>query len=296
VLLVEDNPVNLMVGQRLLGVLGVDCDIAGNGEAALLRMSASRYDVVLMDCQMPVMDGYTATRRWRAGEQAASDGNHLPIVAMTANAMAGDRQKCIDAGMDDYLAKPVTRAELERCLHRWWRPQANPGPRNVAPAPAGPLPVSPPAFAIGAPEPEIVPHGPMRELAALEPVPQDQDSSAVIDSEVIDELRLALGSEVEQLINMFLDDTPMLIARLEAAALAPDMDMLREVAHSLKSSSANLGAMALSGAAKRVEVGVRTGTLDRPAVAVAMVSSEFTRACEALRALNTASARPEPAV
>jgi HPt (histidine-containing phosphotransfer) domain-containing protein len=109
-------------------------------------------------------------------------------------------------------------------------------------------------------------------------------------------LRLALGSEVEQLINMFLDDTPMLIARLEAAALAPDMDMLREVAHSLKSSSANLGAMALSGAAKRVEVGVRTGTLDRPAVAVAMVSSEFTRACEALRALNTASARPEPAV
>jgi signal transduction histidine kinase/CheY-like chemotaxis protein len=297
VLLVEDNPVNLMVGQRLLGVLGVDCDIAGNGEAALLRMSASRYDVVLMDCQMPVMDGYTATRRWRAGEQAASDGNHLPIVAMTANAMAGDRQKCIDAGMDDYLAKPVTRAELERCLHRWWRPQANPGPRNISPAPsAGSLPLPPPAVVISAPEPEIALQGPMRELVAQEHAMQDQDSGAVIDFEVIDELRLALGSEVEQLINMFLDDTPMLIARLEAAALAPDMDMLREVAHSLKSSSANLGAMALSGAAKRVEVGVRTGTLDRPAVAVAMVSSEFTRACEALRALNTASARPEPAV
>jgi CheY-like chemotaxis protein len=296
VLLVEDNPVNLMVGQRLLGVLGVDCDIAGNGEAALLRMSASRYDVVLMDCQMPVMDGYTATRRWRASEEAASDGNHLPIVAMTANAMAGDRQKCIDAGMDDYLAKPVTRAELERCLHRWWRPQANPGPRYVLPEPAASLPVSPPAVAISAPEPEIVYQGPLRELVAQEHVAHDHDGGAVIDSDVIDELRLALGSEVEQLINVFLDDTPMLIARLEAAALAPDMDMLREVAHSLKSSSANLGAMALSSAAKRVELGVRTGTLDRPAVAVAMVSSEFTRACEALRALNTASARPEPAV
>jgi CheY-like chemotaxis protein len=284
VLLVEDNPVNLMVGQRLLGVLGVDCDIAGNGEAALLRMSASRYDVVLMDCQMPVMDGYTATRRWRAGEEAAGDGNHLPIVAMTANAMAGDRQKCIDAGMDDYLAKPVTRAELERCLHRWWRPRS-PAPRN-APVVA-PIQQPPVADITMVPPPEMV--EPESSL-------YDQDAGVVIDSEVIDELRLALGSEVEQLINMFLDDTPMLIARLEAAALAPDMDMLREVAHSLKSSSANLGAMALSVAAKRVELGVRTGTLDRPAVAVAMVSSEFARACEALRALNAARTRPEAAV
>src|SRR5690606_35777864 len=122
VLLVEDNPVNLMVGQRLLGVLGITCDTASNGEAALLRMSASRYDIVLMDCQMPVMDGYTATRRWRETEADTGDGRRLPIIAMTANAMAGDRQKCLDAGMDDYLPKPVTRSELERCLHRWWDP------------------------------------------------------------------------------------------------------------------------------------------------------------------------------
>ncbi len=119
VLLVEDNPVNLMVGQRLLSLLGVDCDTATNGEAALMRMSASRYDLVLMDCQMPVLDGYAATRQWRENEAAEGGGRRLPIVAMTANAMAGDRQKCLDAGMDDYLAKPVTRAELERCLHRW---------------------------------------------------------------------------------------------------------------------------------------------------------------------------------
>src|SRR3546814_38229 len=123
VLLVEDNPVNLMVGQRLLGVLGITCDTASNGEAALTQMTASRYDLVLMDCQMPVMDGYTATRRWREREALAADGRHLPIVAMTANAMAGDRQKCLDAGMDDYLPKPVTRSELERCLHHWWNPQ-----------------------------------------------------------------------------------------------------------------------------------------------------------------------------
>ena len=284
VLLVEDNPVNLMVGQRLLGVLGVDCDTAGNGEAALLRMSTSRYDMVLMDCQMPVMDGYTATRRWRAGEQAASDGNHLPIIAMTANAMAGDRQKCIDAGMDDYLAKPVTRAELERCLHRWWRQPATRGPRHD-PAPA--VTATPPSMTVAAAVPEEI------VMSPLEPLPAegtDPVLCAAIDPEVIDELRAALGNEVERLINVFLDDTPMLIARLEAAALAPDLEMLREVAHSLKSSSANLGAMALSGAAKRVELGARMGTLDRPAVAVAMVSSEFARACEALRALITDNA------
>jgi CheY-like chemotaxis protein len=299
VLLVEDNPVNLMVGQRLLGVLGVDCDIASNGEAALLRMSASRYDVVLMDCQMPVMDGYTATRRWRAGEQAAGDGNHLPIVAMTANAMAGDRQKCIDAGMDDYLAKPVTRAELERCLHRWWRPQASPGPRNpghvVEPLPSPPV-IADIASAQGiALHGNVVPEDTLPE-SVLQEGEEQVGAAVVIDADVLDELRLALGAEVEQLINLFLDDTPMLIARLEAAALAPDLPMLREVAHSLKSSSANLGAMALSTAAKRVELGARMGTLDRPAVAVAMVSSEFARACAALRALNTAGARPEPAV
>src|SRR5690606_5531651 len=96
VLLVEDNPVNLMVGQRLLAILGITCDTAGNGEAALMRMSASRYDLVLMDCQMPVMDGYTATRQWRSSEAEAGGTRHLPIIAMTANAMAGDRQKCLD--------------------------------------------------------------------------------------------------------------------------------------------------------------------------------------------------------
>ncbi len=94
-----------MVGQRLLGVLGVDCDSANNGEVALMRMSASRYDIVADGLPDAVIDGYTATRLWREGEDAAGDGNHLPIIAMTANAMAGDRQKCLDAGMDDYLCQ-----------------------------------------------------------------------------------------------------------------------------------------------------------------------------------------------
>jgi HPt (histidine-containing phosphotransfer) domain-containing protein len=113
-----------------------------------------------------------------------------------------------------------------------------------------------------------------------------------IDHDVIDELRDVLGSEIDRLIHLFLEDTPMLLARLEAAALAPDYDELREAAHSLKSSSANLGAMALSAAAKRVELGARMQTLDRPAVAVAMIASEFARARAALEASTDAGTIP----
>src|SRR5690606_19373276 len=99
---VEDNPVNLPVAQTLPSVLGYTCNTATNGELALQRLSAGEYDMVFMDCQMPVLDGYTATRRWREHE-ASRGGRRLPIVAMTANVMAGDRQRCLDAGMDDYL-------------------------------------------------------------------------------------------------------------------------------------------------------------------------------------------------
>ncbi|MBJ7575132.1 response regulator [Luteimonas sp. MC1828] len=313
VLLVEDNPVNLMVGQRLLAVLGITCDTASNGEAALMRMSASRYDIVLMDCQMPVMDGYTATRRWREGEEAANDGRRVPIIAMTANAMAGDRQKCLDAGMDDYLAKPVTRSELERALHRWWSPEqaaaAAPqmafyevdpvsgeaiGPAPVAAAiPSGDEAQAAPEAPVAAPasfasQPLSAP--PAAEVPVLPPIPHATPQPPVIDNEILEELRAMLGSEVEHLIEVFLDDTPRLVTAMENAAVGPDYDGLRDAAHSLKSSSANLGAMSLSAAAKRVELGARERSLERPAVAVALVANEFARARVALKAWAPAQA------
>jgi len=297
VLLVEDNPVNLMVGQRLLGVLGVNCDTAGNGEAALMRMSASRYDLVLMDCQMPVLDGYAATRQWRENEAAGGPARRLPIVAMTANAMAGDRQKCLDAGMDDYLAKPVTRAELERCLHRWCTPRSAPANEaNAAPAnrhvrgagapalmaamPPAPTPISP---AASAKPPAMAPTS-FPEASAMPTPGLDTPADAALDVAVLDELREVLGSDVRALIDVFLDDAPQLIADLETAASRPDYPLLYQAAHSLKSSSANLGAMSLSAAAKRIELGARAEALDRPAVAVTLLAGEFERARDALRA------------
>ncbi len=311
VLLVEDNPVNLMVGQRLLGVLGITCDTASNGEAALLQMSASRYDLVLMDCQMPVMDGYTATRRWREGEEAAGNVRHLPIVAMTANAMAGDRQKCLDAGMDDYLPKPVTRSELERCIHHWWNPEIAEAADQLdslesaidgvdgkdsvddatltmtsSPASAtGPMADITPFTATAGDD--IPPPASAPLQVAAEPPPAAVPGvlhPPIIDHEVLDELRSMLGGDVDRLIDVFLEDTPRLIAALENAAIGPDYNALRDAAHSLKSSSANLGAMSLSAAAKRVEMGARQQSLERPAVAVAVVANEFQRARQQLRA------------
>jgi CheY-like chemotaxis protein len=114
VLLIEDNPVNQMVASRLLERLGCVVTTASNGEEALARAEAP-FDVLLMDCQMPVLDGYEATRRLRAREQAERQPRRL-IIAMTANAMEGDRERCLEAGMDDYLEKPFRFAQLEALL------------------------------------------------------------------------------------------------------------------------------------------------------------------------------------
>ena len=246
ILLVEDNPVNLMVAQRLLQVLGYECETAGNGQVALERIEAEHYDLVLMDCQMPVLDGYSATRRWRELEQERKPEQRLPIVAMTANAMAGDRQKCLDAGMDDYLAKPVTRSDLERCITRW---------RGV-----------------NMPVPETLPAP--EEIAVRSP--------PVLNAGILDELRDVLGSEVDKIIAVYLEDSPRLIAQLERAAVGGDPIALRVAAHTLKSSSANVGATTLSEAARDLEEGARDGTLKKPEAMVARIVTEFAQVRSAL--------------
>jgi CheY-like chemotaxis protein/HPt (histidine-containing phosphotransfer) domain-containing protein len=122
ILLVEDNPVNQRVAQRLLQKLAADVTIANNGAEALERLAESTFDAVLMDCQMPVMDGFTAARRIRAAERANGRGKRLPIIALTANVMSEDRDNCIAAGMDAHLGKPIEPAQLVDCLGRYLKP------------------------------------------------------------------------------------------------------------------------------------------------------------------------------
>lgn len=253
ILLVEDNPVNLLVAQKLLGVLGFEADTATDGEAALSSMESTRYDMVFMDCQMPVLDGYAATRRWRAME-TESGGRPIPIVAMTANAMAGDRERCLAAGMDDYLssrspanssmpacsagcrARPCCRAQApepqrgcrERCQRRAGARAADPGERRHR---------------------RVVRSGGRGHHPHPAAVPGRR---------------------------------PGIIEGLEAAASNRDSMQLRDLAHTLKSSSANVGAQALANAARRIELAARTGTIERPSVMVALVIAEYARARLAL--------------
>jgi CheY-like chemotaxis protein/HPt (histidine-containing phosphotransfer) domain-containing protein len=334
VLLVEDNPINQKVAHSLIKMIGLECETADNGEIALERMKAGDLDLVLMDCQMPVRDGYSATQEWRQ-QEAAQNLPPLPIIAMTANAMAGDRQKCLDAGMDDYLSKPVDRRLLEACLARWLQrsPRRANAPRPAAPVSAGntdkpTMPRSPPSVAVpaaiaAAASPAAQPRAPapasaaaaaasaghvaaFAESAAARPAapmaavfaaaaaapgtlaapPPSGPPAPVLEMEVVEELRSIMGTEYQGLVKLFLEDAPVHIERLRVAAAASDVPAMVAPAHTLKSSSANLGALALSIVAKRIEFGARTQSLAKPTLAVLMLENEFRRAKAALTALN----------
>jgi len=128
VLVVEDHAVNRLLATRMLKKFGCEVAIAENGRIACERTEQESYDLVFMDCQMPEMDGFEATRTIRSRE--IKTGRRLPIVALTANAMREDRERCLDAGMDDYIPKPYSASDFERTLSRWCKPQALPAAGN----------------------------------------------------------------------------------------------------------------------------------------------------------------------
>ncbi len=263
VLLVEDNPVNLHVAQKLLSLIGVEHDVAKNGKEAIRQLHENNYNAVLMDCMMPVMDGYSATREWRKFE-SEKDRERVPILAMTANAMAGDRQKCLDAGMDDYMAKPLNRQLLEQMLKRWLTEPAAPqlDPEEVA---------TPDAAPITEQSDDELPPG----VAVLRPRQKAAAQKSVLDRQVLNDLIDIMGDEYVDLIEVYLEDTPNCIGQLAEAADADDIDGLIAPAHSLKSTSANLGAIGLSELAKAVEHGAREGTIGDVAQKLKAIQSEF---------------------
>jgi CheY-like chemotaxis protein/HPt (histidine-containing phosphotransfer) domain-containing protein len=281
VLLVEDNPVNRQVAQRILSLLGLSLELAEHGKEALEKLDAGKFDVVLMDCQMPVMDGYTATRARRMYE-GEGRAKRIAIIAMTANAMAGDRDKCLAAGMDDYLTKPLNRGLLEQTLRRWLPA----GSQSRAAAPAAPAAASAPAPAARAPVapiPEAAPVSLSDNLVAAAPLARRD--AAALDQEVIRDLLDVMGDEFTDLVHVYLEDTPKNLKTLEQAAARRDTAGLIAPSHSLKSTSANLGALNLAEIAKRIEHGARSGSLDNPPEHVRALSMEFGRVSSELRNL-----------
>jgi len=136
-LVIDDNPSNLRIAELILASLGHTVDLASDAAAAFARLAAQKYDALLMDCQMPVVDGYELTRRIRAGAAPNVDPR-IPIIAVTAHALPDDRAKCLASGMDDYVTKPIRVADLSAALHRQTRAPAVPTPSAAKPLPLDP--------------------------------------------------------------------------------------------------------------------------------------------------------------
>ena len=277
VLLVEDNEVNRQVAQRLLTLSGISFSVAENGKVALDLLAQRAFDAVLMDCQMPIMDGYTATRARRQAE-GDSGAKRIPIIAMTANAMAGDREKCLAAGMDDYLSKPLNRALLEQTLRKWLRgaappaAEAAPGASSVL---AAPKPATPPPPNPALSEPIVL-------AAAGSPDLQSLPAGGVLDTIIIGDLLEVMGDEFPDLVRVYLEDTPKSVLLIEQAAKQRSIEGIIAPSHSLKSTSANLGAVRLSELAKRLEHGARSGELTEPLILVSELKREYQQVAAAL--------------
>ena len=215
VLVAEDNRTNQMVAAGMLTMNGCQCEFVANGREAIEAARRSHFDLILMDCSMPEMDGYEATAHIRNFEEPL--GRRTPIVAMTANTQQGDAEKCLAAGMDDYLAKPITLVELRQKLERWL---------------AKSIPDGHPVLS------QLVSHG---------------AGGGVLDEEVFGKLREILGPALQRSLAPFLEDTPTYLVQLELAVHDGDADIARAMAHSVKGSSGNLGATVLAQLAKEAE-------------------------------------------
>jgi signal transduction histidine kinase/CheY-like chemotaxis protein/HPt (histidine-containing phosphotransfer) domain-containing protein len=254
VLLAEDAPLNREIACALLQNLGCRVQTVENGALAVQRVQRERFDLVLMDCQMPEMDGFEATRRIRAWEQDQAAVAPLTIVALTANALSGDREACLAAGMSDYMAKPITGARLAETLARHL--QATSGGRSGLGAR--------PATGTGARYGAVV-----FDAAVLQALPMVADGS---------QPGFAL-----QVLRQYLQASADLVTRFGAAVAAGDFVAAQRTVHMLKSGSAQVGAMALAGLAAEIETRLRSGALaqgDEPDV----LAREQTRASAAIQA------------
>ena len=272
VLLVEDHPVNLQVARKLLERLGLDVITANHGAEAVDFFENESFDLILMDCQMPIMDGYAATREIRHRESQRKAPNRLPIVAMTAHAMAGDRERCLECGMDDYLSKPLDRGLLARTLRQWL-----PG----TPAGKAPVPASTPSRQVEKTSRSVIPRG--VESRASAAVPRSRPAPPPLDEGVLGDLEDIMGEELRPLVEIFLTDTPKRLAQLILAAHEGNVQHISQQAHALKSASANLGALPLSALAKALELDARNGHVEHPAARVQILKKSFETTALALR-------------
>jgi two-component system, sensor histidine kinase and response regulator len=235
-LLAEDNAVNQKVAVKMLESLGYRVDVAANGLGAVQALARVPYAAVLMDCHMPEMDGYEATREIRNREK----DTHTPIIALTAGAMKGDREKATEAGMDDYIPKPVTREELDSMLQRWISREDI--TRSVSPEDSG--------FST-----------------------QEETS---LDRTVIANLRELGDSDLlSELTEMFFEEVPERLDALQEAIDRGDEQTIKRIAHTLKGSSGNMGARQMSRLCLDLEHAGESSDLSAAADILGLLNKEF---------------------
>jgi signal transduction histidine kinase/CheY-like chemotaxis protein len=253
ILLVEDNDINQQLMVNMLERLGCRVALAGDGFQAIEAFQRQRPDLILMDCQMPNMDGFAATAEIRRLEQGGT-GPAVTVVALTANAMQGDRERCLAAGMNDYLAKPVRMADLRQTLDRWFAPPARAG-----------LPDATPALA---------------DAEALDPQAIDAIRSLQRPGE---------PSLLGKILGLYRRNTPALLDELAQAVGRDDAGGVQQAAHALKSSSANVGAARVAALSKELETRARARDLSDARNRLALLRAAFAEAERAHQQLLAAS-------
>ena len=251
-LLVEDNQINQVVAEGILSDIGLVPDIASNGIEALNTLESTSqtdaYSIILMDCQMPEMDGYEATRHIRNGEAGTLHQN-IPIIAMTANAMAGDKERCLAAGMSDYVSKPIDSKKLEQTLAKWLKPSQHANK---------------------------IQGSSFTDLAAnvKHPQPQDDQSFHWDVTEALTRFRNK-PDRLARLTISFLKEVPRQFQSFDAAFRQLDYQQLTLIAHTLKGIAANLSAKALMESAKELELAASNGNNELITIRLPILKSRY---------------------
>ena len=255
ILLVEDNPVNREVATHMLHAMHCQVDQVANGQEAVEIIRKVTFDLVLMDCEMPIMDGYAATTAIRDWELDLVDTDHLPIVALTAHALAEDRRHCLEVGMDDYLSKPFSMADLRTVLAQWL--------------------------------PTVKDEADANAIASDEDPSNAEDLDAVIHTkalEMISSLDPDQGKELAaKVIGVYEENSIELIKVLSDALTDGDEDRIRTTAHALKSSSGNVGATRLMAMCRSIEMAAREKELTGLAEKFSAMQHEHSEVLDELR-------------
>lgn len=253
VLVVEDNPVNQEMMIEMLSIMGMKVELAENGEEAVTRLGQKSFDLIFMDCQMPVMDGFKATSVIRENEALGKEKTINVIVALTANALEGDRERCLASGMDDYLSKPVSTAELRQCLVKWLPAKESPSPETLT-------------------DKTVISASNVQNLPTIDKELESEniESLASKDLPVIKQVvfqdlmkmcEQASEGFFDKLVSKYIEGSNEDLTTLQSAIINSDAELVRTSAHRLKSSSANLAGERVAELCQRLESAGRENDL-----------------------------------